>query len=85
MNRHHQFALLITLLGVAVLLAGCGGVGAEWPQWQGPTRDNISQETGWLKNWPEGGPDIVWRIPIWRRLLWNLDRRWTHLHHALGG
>ena len=64
MNRHHQFALLITLLGVAVLLAGCGGVGAEWPQWQGPTRDNISQETGWLKNWPEGGPDIVWRIPI---------------------
>ena len=64
MNRHHQFALLITLLGVAVLLAGCGGVGAEWPQWQGPTRDNISQETGWLKTWPEGGPDIVWRIPI---------------------
>ncbi len=64
MNRHHQFALLITLLGVAVLLAGCGRVGAEWPQWQGPTRDNISQETGWLKNWPEGGPDIVWRIPI---------------------
>ena len=64
MNRHHQFALLITLLGVAALLAGCGGVGAEWPQWQGPTRDNISQETGWLKNWPEGGPDIVWRIPI---------------------
>ena len=64
MDRHHQFALLITLLGVAALLAGCGGVGAEWPQWQGPTRDNISQETGWLKNWPEGGPDIVWRIPI---------------------
>ena len=64
MNRHHQFALLITLLGVAVLLAGCGGVGAEWPQWQGPTRDNISQESGWLKTWPEGGPDIVWRIPI---------------------
>ena len=64
MKVHYQFALLITLLGVAVLLAGCGGVGAEWPQWQGPTRDNISQETGWLKNWPEGGPDIVWRIPI---------------------
>jgi len=33
---------------------------ADWPQWQGPDRTNVSQETGLLKSWPEGGPKQVW-------------------------
>ena len=33
---------------------------ADWPQWRGPARDDISQETGLLKKWPEGGPKRVW-------------------------
>lgn len=32
----------------------------DWPQWQGPKRDNISTETGLLKQWPEGGPAMLW-------------------------
>jgi len=32
----------------------------SWPQWQGPKRDNISEETGLLKSWPEGGPKMLW-------------------------
>ncbi|HRX78022.1 MAG: PQQ-like beta-propeller repeat protein [Planctomycetaceae bacterium] len=33
---------------------------ADWPQWQGPDRTNVSQETGLLKAWPEDGPKKVW-------------------------
>jgi hypothetical protein len=39
-------------------------IGEEWPQWRGPNRDGISHETGFLKNWPEDGPNVLWRIPI---------------------
>ena len=33
---------------------------ADWPQWQGPKRDNISTETGLAKQWPEDGPKMLW-------------------------
>lgn len=34
---------------------------ANWPQWQGPARDNKSTETGLLRQWPEGGPKLLWK------------------------
>lgn len=33
----------------------------DWPQFHGPRRDNISRETGLLKRWPEGGPELLWK------------------------
>lgn len=33
---------------------------ANWPEWRGPSRDDISTETGLLKQWPEGGPQLLW-------------------------
>ena len=33
----------------------------DWPQWRGPKRDGISAERGLLKDWPAGGPPVVWR------------------------
>lgn len=33
-----------------------------WPQWRGPRRDGISDETGLLPSWPEGGPELLWKI-----------------------
>ena len=33
---------------------------ADWPQWRGPHRDNVSAETGLLKTWPSGGPKLLW-------------------------
>jgi len=33
---------------------------AEWPQWRGPNRDDVSTETGLLKSWPAAGPRRVW-------------------------
>ena len=35
---------------------------ADWPQWRGPHRDGISQETGLLDEWPADGPTLVWQI-----------------------
>lgn len=34
----------------------------DWPQWRGPNRDGISNETGLLRKWPEGGPKLLWEI-----------------------
>src|SRR5215217_2834611 len=33
---------------------------ADWPQWHGANRDNRSGETGLLKQWPSGGPKLLW-------------------------
>src|SRR5437868_3064797 len=52
MNRVH---LLLAGVGCMVLL------GADWPQWRGPQRDGISQETGLLKEWPKDGPKLLWK------------------------
>ena len=32
----------------------------SWTQWRGPNQDNVSPETGLLKVWPEGGPELLW-------------------------
>ena len=32
-----------------------------WPQWRGKYRDGISDETGLLQSWPEGGPKLLWK------------------------
>jgi hypothetical protein len=34
--------------------------GDDWPQWRGPNRDNVSKETGLLKEWPKEGPRRLW-------------------------
>src|SRR5215468_8416978 len=35
---------------------------SDWPQWRGPQRNGISQETGLLKQWPAGGPKLLWQV-----------------------
>jgi outer membrane protein assembly factor BamB len=37
------------------------GSAKDWPQFHGPARDNISKETGLLKEWPQGGPPLAWK------------------------
>ena len=53
MSRILTFAVAVCL-GAGVLHA------ADWPQWQGPDRTRMSKETGLLKEWPAGGPPVVW-------------------------
>ncbi len=33
---------------------------ADWNQFRGPNRDNLSPETGLLDRWPDGGPERLW-------------------------
>jgi len=35
---------------------------SDWPQWRGPQRDGASPETGLLKQWPAGGPKLLWQV-----------------------
>src|SRR5213593_2231267 len=60
------------IFGVFVLVLVCSGpLGAgdpdtpmrsrDWPQWRGPKRDAVSTETGLLKQWPAGGPKLLWK------------------------
>src|SRR5499426_2536811 len=34
---------------------------SDWPQWRGPERNGISQESGLLKQSPTDGPKLLWR------------------------
>ena len=35
---------------------------ADWPQWRGPERSGVSKESGLLKQWPKGGPKLLWQV-----------------------
>ena len=48
----------------ALLLTAAVGRADDWPQWMGPGRDNVWNETGLLEKFPEGGPKVLWRAPV---------------------
>ena len=52
----------IVFVGCAVWLGATSALAADWPQWRGPQRDGISQETGLLKEWPKEGPKLLWQV-----------------------
>ena len=49
--------LMLPLLVLS--LAGFASA-ADWPQWRGPNRDDVSKETGLLQTWPKDGPKLLW-------------------------
>ncbi len=54
------------LLIICMLLYGVVSIvgAADWPQWRGPNRNGISQEMGLLKEWSNGGPQVLWRVSL---------------------
>ena len=52
----HAFLCAAFLASAGLASAGS----ADWPQWRGPNHDDISPDTGLLKEWPAGGPKMVW-------------------------
>jgi outer membrane protein assembly factor BamB len=70
MNRFRNRSLLIAA-GIAVLSAlpaiptpsqraSGAELSADWPTWRGPARDDLSKDTGLLKEWPKDGPPLAW-------------------------
>jgi outer membrane protein assembly factor BamB len=46
----------------ATWLARLPATTSDWPQWRGPQRSGVSQEKGLLKQWPAGGPKLLWQV-----------------------
>ena len=57
MMKTNYCALVIAVL----LLMSSTTRAADWPQWRGPHRDGVSQETGLLQEWPAEGPQLLWQ------------------------
>ncbi|MEQ8789586.1 MAG: PQQ-binding-like beta-propeller repeat protein [Pirellulaceae bacterium] len=55
--------LLLVLLLTATSVANLASA-EDWPQWMGPTRNDVWSESGILEKFPEGGPKVLWRKPV---------------------
>jgi outer membrane protein assembly factor BamB len=54
-------AVIVTLMAIAS--EGASSAWADdWPQWQGPNRNAMSNEKGLLQEWPAGGPPLIRKI-----------------------
>ena len=63
MNKCLCFSSTRAMLGVmliALVSLAKPAPAEDWPQWRGPNRNGISQETGWQAAWPQEGPRRVW-------------------------
>ncbi len=56
--------LAFSLAGSRVAQAEEAVIREDWPVFLGPTRNNLSRETGLLKEWPEEGPPLVWEREV---------------------
>lgn len=52
---------LLSLAFVTLLAVSLTASAADWPQYRGPHRDDISKETDLLPSWPESGPPLAWK------------------------
>ncbi len=66
---HHMKRLIQTVwafgalhLAMLIALSPDRVVAVDWPQWRGPERNGTSPETGLLKQWPKGGPQLLWEV-----------------------
>src|SRR5436309_14574038 len=55
---------LIRLFSFALLASTSSLPALDWPQWRGPKRTGISEETGWLTKWPAEGPKVLWQASV---------------------
>lgn len=60
LRRSWLFAIVLSAAAVGGFMVSASSLLADWPQWRGPNRDDVSAETGLLQAWPEGGPPRVW-------------------------
>ena len=57
---------LLTIIASVCLcvstLSATSSATSDWPQWRGPDRSGVSPEKGLLKQWPAGGPKLLWQV-----------------------
>ena len=52
------------MAAVVVLAAAAVSAASDWPQFGGPDRNMVSPETGLVRAWPQGGPKVLWTVPV---------------------
>jgi outer membrane protein assembly factor BamB len=52
---------LVAVLGIALSMTAYA---ADWPQYAGLNRDNISAETGLADSWSASGPKVMWTADV---------------------
>jgi len=64
-SRHRLRAKLAAAATFAVLIIATRTARADdWPQWRGPNRDGVYNETGVLETFPADGLKVLWRVPV---------------------
>jgi outer membrane protein assembly factor BamB len=58
---HHE--LRKTFLALLLVLPSSSHAD-DWPQWRGPKRDGVWNETGILETFPPHGLQVRWRVPV---------------------
>lgn len=57
-----RFSYLSAIVLTSALAAlATNAFAADWPQFRGPARDEVSKETGLLQAWPKEGPPLAWQ------------------------
>jgi len=60
---HASRCLVVFLLLISATVTGCAQRAvSDWPQWRGPQRTDLSDETGLLREWPADGPKLLWKV-----------------------
>ena len=59
MNRRSGFVALLLMASVAVT-----ALADDWPQWRGPNRDGVWNETGIIERFDAPQIKIRWRAPV---------------------
>ncbi len=65
MNFNTQLSIA-TLAAALFITVNAAAQSREWPQFLGPDGNGKSTETGILRNWPDGGPEVLWNIEVGR-------------------
>lgn len=47
-----------------VYFVDLSSIASDWPQYRGPHRNGVSDESGWLDKWPTEGPTLAWRAKV---------------------
>ena len=72
-----------TVMRPTALLAASMAQADDWPQWRGPNRDAVWNETGILQTFPAEGLKIRWRAPMGGGTLQSRRGRGPRLCHGL--
>src|SRR6185369_5203394 len=58
------FLKALSCVALGIVLGAESSLAIDWPQFRGPKRDGVWEETGIVESFPKGGLKIRWRRPV---------------------